>query len=89
MTQFRFDVQGVRALLSDLESNWIWRKGDTWEEDWNYNLTRVIDLLRFWCEDHGIATYSMGYTQIELCVTIGQRSEAMLFKLRWHGAQTR
>lgn len=58
------------------------------EREWNLNLTRVIDSLSLWCKDVGIQDYGTGYTQIELCITFLHKKDAMLFKLRWHNAET-
>lgn len=91
MIQFRFDKTGIRFILKEFETDWILFDYDTYnriEKEWNYNLTRVIDVLSIWCKDHGITNYAAGYTQIELCITFGVRAEAMLFKLRWHDACT-
>lgn len=93
MNQFRFDKKGIETLQQELGLTWstlhakdhgLYRA----EREWNLNLTRVIDALRIWCKDHGIANYATGYTQIELCITFGVRADAMLFKLRWHDACT-
>lgn len=93
MIQFRFNKAGITTLMRELKVDWfclpptdhgLYRN----EREWNLNLTRVIDALSFWCKDVGITDFACGYTQIELCITILKSKDAMLFKLRWHNAQT-
>lgn len=93
MIQFRFDQTGIKKIQAELGLEWFTldikdRGLYRTEREWHLNLTRVIDALGIWCKDHGIANYACGYTQIELCITFGVRADAMLFKLRWHHAQT-
>lgn len=93
MIQFRYDLPAIKRLIEQFEIEWItldYRDRDLYrdEREWHLNCTRVIDALSVWCKTHGIANYATGFTQIELCITFGVKSEAMLFKLRWHDAQT-
>lgn len=97
MIQFRFDLPAIKLLMSEFNMVWdysghthsgIWWESANWEAQWDCNLTRVIDELNRWCKNQGITHYAVGFTQIELCITFGVKSEAMLFKLRWHHAQT-
>lgn len=62
---------------------------DAWnrrDNEWNTNLTRVVDLINTWCVECGITRFGSGYTTIELCVTFEYPRDATLFKLRWHYA---
>lgn len=88
MIQFRFDLEGIKRMMSEFNMNWDYHAGRTWDDCWNINVTRVIDELTLWCKANGIANFATGFTQIELCITFAVKSEAMLFKLRWHHAQT-
>lgn len=89
MIQFRYDHPTIKRLMEQFEIEWITL--DTishgfyrTEREWNLNCTRVIDEIDNWCKNNGISNYATGFTQIELCITFGSKSEAMLFKLRWY-----
>ena len=84
--QIRFKAHGVRVMMRELNLDWIYE--DYWDREWTNNLTRIIDSLEQWCKDAGIVNFSTGFTQIELCVTFKHKKDAMMFKLRWHDAQT-
>jgi len=88
MIQFRYDQSAIKHLMSEFNIEWDYDLGHNWETRWNANLTRVIDEINNWCKNNGISDYATGFTQIELCITFGSKSEAMLFKLRWYHAQT-
>lgn len=86
MNQFRFPFPKILAIMDQFDLAWetdAWNRAD---REWKINLTRVVDAMTTWCHDSGIKEYGIGHTQIELCVTIPGKADAMMFKLRWYGA---
>jgi hypothetical protein len=81
-------LSAILDSMRDLDVAWEEDPYRRWDKTWTHNLTRLVDAMRYWCHDSGIRSYDIGFTQIELCVTFLDKREAMLFKLRWQGAET-
>lgn len=73
-------------MMYQMGLEWINDPYDRYSDEWDLNLTRLVDSVHAWCKDSGIRYYGISFTQIALSVTFLLGKDAMMFKLRWHGA---